>query len=191
MAASLATCTRTAERARKASHPSHRPSLGSRVLRHCAALSSLGCMEPETEPGSAVQPEEVHDDPKVRLRDLLEFARLIRAVLDQWPPEQRESALQGEWSTKDIRCYTRTVASASAASSSLAPPTPTGVAPFFTVEPTHCKGCGTPLPPEGAPAGRCGPCHLALSEPYSRGRSRLAEWLREVGNTGAGREVPD
>ena len=45
----------------------------------------------------------------------------------------------------------------------LAPPTPTGAAPFvFTVEPTHCKGCGTPLPPEGAPAGRCGPCHMAF-----------------------------
>ena len=73
----------------------------------------------------------------------------------------------------------------------LAPPTSTGVAPeVFVVEPTHCKGCGTPLPPESA-GSRCGPCHLALSEPYSRGRSRLAEWLREVGNTGAGREVPD
>ena len=43
----------------------------------------------------------------------------------------------------------------------LAPPTSTGAAPeVFVVEPTHCKGCGTPLPPETA-GSRCGPCHLA------------------------------
>ena len=143
-------------------------------------------MEPETEPGSAVQPEEVHDDAKVRLGDLLEFARLIRAELDQASPEQRESALQGEVSTNDIRCFTRTVASASAASSS--------IETTATVVPRWRRGSvqsGAEARSEEGPYGGRGAEARSEEGPYGRGRSILAELLREVGNKGAGRVVPD
>ena len=141
-------------------------------------------MEPETEPGSAVQPEEVHDDAKVRLGDLLEFARLIRAELDQASPEQRESALQGEVSTNDIRCFTRTVASASAASSS--------IETTATVVPRWRRGSvQSGAEARSGPYGGRGAEARSEEGPYGRGRSILAELLREVGNKGAGRVVPD